>query len=241
MTENLLASIENNYNHVLKNIEKSARKVGRDAGSVKLLVVTKGQPIETVRAVVAAGACFLGENYVEDAVPKIGALVDENLEWHMIGHVQSRKARTVSSHFAWVHSIDRLKLARRLDHFCEELGRVMPVLLECNVSHEASKFGWPAWNEDRWPELVNQIFQLLEFPNLEIRGLMTMPPYDPEPEKSRPYFEKLRRLRDYLAGQFPQINLSELSMGMSGDYQVAVQEGATIVRVGTAIVGQRPY
>ena len=231
--------IQDSFHRVQENIARAAQSVGRDADAVKLVVVTKGHPVETAQAVVAAGACCLGENYVEHALPKIEALADQQIEWHMIGHVQSRKARPVSEHFAWVHSVDRLKIARRLDNFAAEFGRVIPILLECNVSREESKFGWQAWDEVHWPEFVGAISPLMELPNLEMRGLMTMPPFDPDPEKSRPYFEKLRRLRDFLADQIPQINWSELSMGMSGDYEVAVQEGATIVRVGTAIVGRR--
>jgi hypothetical protein len=157
----------------------------------------------------------------------------------MIGDVQCRKARVVSEYFDWVHSLDSFKLARRLDNFSREYNRVLPVLLECNVSHEDSKFGWSAWDEDRWPEFADEMSPIFELPNLAVRGLMTMPPYNPDPEKSRRYFVKLRKLQDFLAGKFPQASFSELSMGMSADYQVAVQEGATIVRVGTAIVGQR--
>jgi pyridoxal phosphate enzyme (YggS family) len=241
MTEKLFAMIQKKYDHVLENIRNTAQLVERDADSIKLLVVTKGHSIETVRAVVAAGATLLGENYVEDALPKINTLARDDIEWHMIGHVQSRKARSVSTHFSWVHSVDRLKLARRLNNFAGEVDRMLPVLLECNVSQEASKYGWPAWDDGRWSELADTIGPILEMENLEIRGLMTMPPFDPDPEKSRPYFKKLRRLRDYMADQYPQASWSELSMGMSGDYEVAVQEGATIVRVGTAIVGSRTY
>lgn len=232
-------TIQNNYQRVCEGIAQAAQSVGRAVGDIKLVVVTKGHSIETVRAVLAAGANHLGENYVEHALPKIEALADQKIEWHMIGHIQSRKARDVSEHFAWVHSIDRLKIARRLADFAGEYGRVIPILLECNVSSEASKFGWHAWDETHWSELAAEIVPLMELPNLEVRGLMTMPPYDPDPETSRSYFEKLRRLRDYLALQFPQAKWAELSMGMSGDYRVAVQEGATMVRVGTAIVGPR--
>lgn len=231
--------IQDNYQRVQENIAREAQLVGRDADAVKLVVVTKGHSTEIARSVVAAGAVCLGENYVEDALPKIEALSDQEIEWHMIGHVQSRKARAVSANFAWVHSVDRLKLAHRLNKFAGEVERVIPILLECNISREASKFGWPAWDEMSWPEVAGAMMPLMELHNLEVRGLMTMPPFDPDPEKSRPYFGKLRRLRDYLADRFPQENWSELSMGMSGDYQVAVQEGATIVRVGTAIVGPR--
>ena len=231
--------IQDNFLRVQENITQAAQSVDREADAVKLVVVTKGHPVEIAQAVVDAGARCLGENYVEHALPKIEALADQQIEWHMIGHVQSRKARPVSEHFAWVHSVDRLKIARRLNNFAAEFGRVVPILLECNVSREESKFGWQAWDEAHWPEFAAAISPLMDLPNLEVRGLMTMPPFDPDPEKSRPYFEKLRRLRDFLTDQFPQANWAELSMGMSGDYEVAVQEGATIVRVGTAIVGRR--
>lgn len=231
--------IQDNLQRVSENIAKAAQSVGREPDAVKLVVVTKGHPLETAQVVVDAGASCLGENYIEQALPKIEALADCQIEWHMIGHVQSRKARPVSEHFAWVHSVDRLKIARRLNNFAAEFGRVIPILLECNVSREESKFGWSAWDEVRWLEFAEKIAPLMELPNLEVRGLMTMPPFDPDPEKSRPYFGKLRQLRVFLTDQFPHTNWSELSMGMSGDYQVAVQEGATIVRVGTAIVGRR--
>ena len=239
MSEELIDTIQNNYRRVRENIEKAAHSVGRDPCSVKLLVVTKGQPIEKIQAVLSAGGNFFGENYVEEATSKIKTLADQQIEWHMIGHVQSRKARLVSEYFDYVHSLDSYKLARRLDNFSRENNRVLPVFLECNVSQEESKFGWSAWDEDRWPEFADEISSIMELPNITVRGLMTMPPYDPDPEKSRPYFVKLRRLQDLLMGKFPQTNFSELSMGMSGDYHIAVQEGATIVRVGTAIVGQR--
>ncbi len=231
--------IQDNFYRVQEKIAQVTHSVGRDAASVKLVVVTKGHPVAAAQAVVSVGAGCLGENYVEDAIPKIEALAGQQVEWHMIGHVQSRKARPVSEHFAWVHSVDRLKIARRLDGFAAEFGRVIPILLECNVSSEESKFGWPAWEETRWPELVDEVAPLMDLPNLEVRGLMSMPPFDPDPENSRPYFKKLRRLSEFLASHFPQAHWSELSMGMSGDYVVAVQEGATIVRVGTAIVGDR--
>jgi pyridoxal phosphate enzyme (YggS family) len=240
MEENLYQTIKGNYERVQTEIADAADLVKRNASDIKLVVVTKGQPFEIVQAVVAAGAGCLGENYVEEALPKISAMTDSEIEWHMIGHVQSRKARPVSEHFAWVHSVDRLKIARRMNKFAGEAGRIIPILLECNVSSEASKFGWPTWDEAQWMEFAGEITPLMDYPNLEVRGLMTMPPFDPDPETSRPYFKKLHRLRNFLADQLPQIKWSELSMGMSGDFKVAVQEGATIVRVGTAIVGPRP-
>jgi pyridoxal phosphate enzyme (YggS family) len=168
------------------------------------------------------------------------AAVATRVEWHMIGHVQSRKAQMVAENFAWVHSLDSLKLARRLDRFAAEAGRRLPVLLECNVSGEATKFGWPAWDENRWPELLPALGEVAELPNLELRGLMTMAPFFDQPEAARPYFQRLKRLQGFLAEALPRVQLTELSMGMSGDFIAAIQEGATLVRVGTAILGSRP-
>jgi hypothetical protein len=202
--------------------------------------VTKGQPIEHAKAVIAAGARHLGENYVEDAIFRIKSIDQEYLSWHMIGHVQSRKARLVCEYFDWLHSLDSVKLAKRLNSVLEESAKKLPVLLEMNVSGEESKFGFPAWIEGQWLDLVDQVSQLIRLPNLEICGLMTMAPFSHNPEDSRPYFKRLREMQQQLAKDFPQVDWRELSMGMSSDFEVAVQEGATIVRVGEAILGKRP-
>jgi pyridoxal phosphate enzyme (YggS family) len=183
----------------------------------------------------------LGENYPEEALEKIQALgLIDAVEWHMIGHVQSRKAGLVVGNFALLHSLDSLKLARRLDRFSAEAGRSLPVLLEFNVGGEASKYGWPAWQEGRWQELLPEISEVLALPHLEVRGLMAMPPLGNDPEASRPYFSRLRRLSEFLSENFSPASWHELSMGTSADYEVAVQEGATLVRVGQAILGARP-
>ncbi len=232
-------SVPARYHLVLDRIAHAARRGGRRPEAVQLVVVTKGHPLEAVRQVVEAGARHLGENYLEEALPKIEALGGEPLTWHMIGHVQSRKARPVAEHFAWVHSVDRLKLARRLSAFAAESGRSLPVLLECNVSGEESKFGWPAWDERAWPALADELAPLLELPALDVRGLMTMAPFVDDPEEVRPVFRRLRSLRDFLARRFPRLPWEHLSMGMSGDFEVAIEEGATFVRVGTAIMGPR--
>jgi len=163
------------------------------------------------------------------------------VEWHMIGHVQSRKAQLVPGNFNLLHSLDSLKLANRLDRFCGEVGRKLPVLLEFNVGGEDSKSGWLAGDESQWPSLLSELAAVIALQHLQVRGLMTMPPLGGTAEFSRPFFQKLRGLQEYLASQFPQVDFSELSMGTSGDYEVAVQEGATIVRIGTAIVGARQY
>ena len=238
----LVQSIRERYLETLENIAIAARSVGRDPESIKLIVVTKAQPVEVARAAIEAGAQFLGENYPEQGVMKLQSLREFSaVEWHMIGHVQSRKAQLVAENFNFLHSLDSLKLAKRLDRFCGEAGRILPVLLEFNVGEEESKSGWPAWNEELWPTLLDELSLVIALPNLKVNGLMTMPPLGATAEFSRPFFKKLKRLQKYLSLQFPQVDFSELSMGTSGDYEVAVQEGATWVRVGTAIVGARQY
>jgi pyridoxal phosphate enzyme (YggS family) len=157
----------------------------------------------------------------------------------MIGHVQSRKARLVADHFALLHSLDSLKLAQRLDRFAADANHVLPTLIEFNVSGEESKSGWDASDESRWDALHPQVRSILDLPNLRVNGLMTMPPLGTDPEDSRRFFQRLRRLRDSLASHFPQADWRELSMGTSADFAVAVEESATLVRVGTAIVGSR--
>jgi hypothetical protein len=238
----LVESIRERYLETLDRIASAAKRAGRNPSEIRLVVVTKAQPVEVARAAVEAGATILGENYAEEGVMKIQSLRNfSGVEWHMIGHVQSRKAALVSGNFNFMHSLDSLKLAKRLDRFCEEAGRKLPVLLEFNVGGEESKSGWEASNEARWRELSTEVSQVLMLPNLQVRGLMTMPPLGKTPESSRPFFQTLRRLQGFLSSQFPQADLSELSMGTSSDYEIAVEEGATFVRVGTAIVGPRNY
>ena len=238
----LVASIRENYQLALDQIATAARKSRRDPDEIRLVVVTKSQPLEIVRAAIEGGVRILGENYPEEAVTKIQSLAGQTgVEWHMIGHVQSRKARLVADHFALLHSLDSLKLARRLDRFAAEGNRVLPVLLEFNVGGEESKAGWDAADESQWGAFLPEIVELLDLSHLRVAGLMTMPPLETNPDDSRRYFQRLRALRDSLASEFPQTDWSELSMGTSADYPVAVEEGATLVRVGTAIVGARQY
>jgi pyridoxal phosphate enzyme (YggS family) len=236
-----MSRIAENFQYVLGQIERAARSAGRTPSDVRLVVVTKGHPLQVARKAVEAGAKYLGENYVEEGVEKILALSGEvRVEWHMIGHVQSRKAHQVCEHFAWVQSVDSLKLAARLDRFSGELDRKLPILLECNVSGEETKFGFAAWDERRWETVIQEIAAILEFENLDVRGLMTMAPLVPDPEEARPYFRRLRLLAGFLKERFPGNAWEELSMGMSADFEVAIQEGATLVRVGQAILGPRP-
>ena len=238
----LMNSIRERYLGALDVIASAAKRSGRSAEAVRLVVVTKSQPVDVVWAVIEAGAGILGENYAEEGVTKIQSLRDFSaVEWHMIGHVQSRKAALIAQNFNFMHSLDSLKLAKKLDRFCGEFGRTLPVLLEFNVGGEASKGGWEASDETRWAELSGEISEVFALPNLRVRGLMSMPPLGESAEFSRPYFQKIRRLQEHLVSQFRGADLAELSMGTSSDYEVAVEEGATFVRVGTAIVGPRNY
>ena len=240
--DDLVKLIRERYQSTLERIAAAAQRAGRDPRSVQLVVVTKSQPVEVARAAIEAGAAILGENYPEEGATKIQSLKEFSaVEWHMIGHVQSRKAHIVVQNFAVMHSLDTLKLASRLNRFCGEAGRTLPTLLEFNVGGEESKSGWPAWNEERWPDLLPEIDEIFTLPHLKVSGLMAMPPISEVPEDSRPYFQKARRLQAFLAARFPQAEIGQLSMGTSTDFEVAVEEGATLVRVGTAIVGPRKY
>jgi pyridoxal phosphate enzyme (YggS family) len=241
LKQTLALQIRTRYELVREKIEKTANLVGRQSDLIRLVVVTKMHPLDTILAALEAGIYDLGENYVEEAVGKIDAIGAVNgLTWHMIGHIQSRKADLVARNFDYVHSIDSLKLTSRLERGASECGRNLPILLECNVSGEESKFGFPAWNKTQWVTLLTEIDKIAQFPHLEIRGLMTMPPLYDDAEKTRPFFRRLRELRDYLVEHVPQGNWQELSMGTSNDFTAAVEEGATLVRVGTAILGSRP-
>ncbi len=233
--------IKQNLEHIHANMKQAADKAGRGASDIKLVAVTKLMPLETIMAGIEAGIRIFGENYPEQAAEKITALdFREDIKWHMIGHIQSRKTTTVCEHFNMVHSLDRLKIARHLDKDCRELKKIMPTLIEVNISGEDSKYGWPAWDDKQWPKLVDTLKKIVEFKNLKINGLMTMPPYFEDPEKTRPYYQLLKRLQDYLISEMPGVNWDELSIGTSFDYEVAIEEGATIIRLGTEIFGPRP-
>lgn len=238
----LVQAIRERYNATLDVIAAAAKRSGRTPEAVRLVVVTKTQTLEVTQAVIEAGAVILGENYPEEGAMKIQSLANFSaVEWHMIGHIQSRKAQIVAQNFHTVHSLDSSKLANRLNRFCEEAGRSLPVFLEFNVGGEESKSGWDASSEANWSVLVDEVGALLTLSHLQVRGLMTMPPLGMSAEASRPYFQKLKRLQQFLREQFPAAKFDELSMGTSTDFEVAVEEGATLVRVGTAIVGPRVY
>ncbi|MFQ5612865.1 MAG: YggS family pyridoxal phosphate-dependent enzyme [Anaerolineae bacterium] len=238
-----------NLARVQARILQAARRAGRDPDEITLIGVCKTQPVERVIAAYQAGLRHFGENRVEEAELKIPAfhreLPDAGVTWHMIGHIQSRKAGRVLAHFDAIHAVDSLKLAQRLNRLAEAQGleRRTPILLECNVSGEASKFGFNLSNwqtePDRFDEFKAVIRQIAPLDRVQIQGLMTMAPIVPDPEEARPVFQTLFELGQRLRAEFPDLDWSQLSMGMTDDFEVAIEEGATQVRVGRAIFGPR--
>ena len=224
---------------VRERIGRAAALAGRAQDSVRLIAVTKRCPPADVRAAAEAGQTEFGENRIEEAVPKIEA-AGSGLFWHMIGHVQSRKAAQVArTDFSLIHSVDTLRLARRLSESACGAGVRRPVLLECNTSGEASKAGFAASQPAGWQALVPLFGQIAELEGVQIRGLMTMAPLAAPADAVRACFAQLRQLSDYLREQVPSAAWEHLSMGMTDDFELAIAEGATLVRVGRAIFGER--
>ncbi len=237
--------ISENIEQVRATIAAACDRSGRDPATVTLLAVSKRQPEAAVLAAQAAGVQHFGENRVEEAIAKIPAVnVQSNqpITWHMVGHIQSRKARDIPSLFTVVHSVDRLKLATKLSQLMVERDAILDVLLEMNVSGEASKSGFRAmgWAESKTvrTSIWQTVEQILDLSGLRVRGLMTMAPIVPDQEQVRPIFADLAALRQAIIDSLA-VELPDLSMGMTDDYPVAVEEGATIVRVGRAIFGPR--
>jgi hypothetical protein len=216
----------------------SARRAGRRAEDVALMAVSKTHPPERIREAYSAGLRLFGENRVQEFSGKVSALADlAGAEWHMIGHLQTNKAGRAVELFAAVDSVDSVKLAEKLDSAARSLGKKISVLVEVNVGGESAKSGVALDSR----ELEDLLLAAPRFEALEFRGLMTVPPFADDPEQARPYFRKLRELRDAItARKLPAVGTDSLSMGMSHDFEVAIEEGSTCVRVGTAIFGTRP-
>jgi pyridoxal phosphate enzyme (YggS family) len=232
--------IAHNYQSVLGKIEQAAIKSNRDPGGIKLVVVTKSQPLDRIKAVIDLGARHLGENRVEEALPKMESLaVVKNLHWHMIGHVQSRKAKYVLNVFHLVHSLDSLKLAGIYDRLSTEEGSVLPVLLEMNVGGESAKYGWDVSMAELIGPVIEKVDDIVRLPHLAVRGVMTVAPLKRSTDELRRIFQRVKRVQMDLKAKYPNKDIIELSMGMSSDFTVAVEEGATLVRIGEAIMGQR--
>jgi pyridoxal phosphate enzyme (YggS family) len=227
-------SIADRLTAVRARIEDAARSAGRDPASVRLVAVSKTFPVEAIREAFVAGQRDFGENRVQEALQKIARSTDLPIRWHLVGHLQTNKARKAAPVFAMIQSVDRVELLQRLDRAAAESGAAPELLIQVDLAGEATKFGAP-------PVEVPRLFEAAAACRAaRVVGLMTLPPLPDTPEDSRPWFRRLRELRDeWLAAGVPAEMLRELSMGMSGDFEVAISEGATIVRVGTAIFGSR--
>jgi len=240
-----MSTIRDNLQRVREKIEGAALRAGRDPSEIKLVAVSKTVEAVRIKEAIEEGVSILGENYVQEAQKKIeeigrpackdstsrNIVEGRRVAWHFIGHLQSNKAKYAVKLFEMIHSLDSIALAEELNHRAEQADRVIKVLIEVNLSGEGTKFGT---DEEKISNLGRRVIQLN---HLSLEGLMTMPPYFDSPEMSRPYYIKLRKLREKLVRQ--GIPLSDLSMGMSNDFEIAVEEGATYVRVGTAIFGPR--
>ena len=243
-----MSALADNLRRVQDRIAAATLRAGRDPDGVMLVAVSKTQPVETILAAYELGVRHFGENRVEEAAQKIPAVrtrlpPDAGILWHMVGHVQSRKAETVVRLFEWVHSVDSLKLAERLSRFAEQQDKTLRVLLEFNVAGEAGKYGFSVQGEraDRDSKLIDALHQIGILPHLRVEGLMTMAPIVAEAEQARPIFRALCEWRDQLAvfSKREDYYRPHLSMGMTDDFEVALEEGATIVRIGRAIFGER--
>ena len=230
-------SITQNVAEVRQRIAAAARRVGRNPPEVTLMAVSKTFAPERIREAYAAGLRVFGENRVQEFAGKARTLTDlRDAEWHMIGHLQTNKAAKAVELFTAVDSVDSLRLAGRLNDSAQQIGKKLGVLIEVNVGGEAAKSGMPPES----PELMELLQSAPSLEHLEFRGLMTIPPFAEDPQQARPYFRKLRELRDrILARKLPTIRMGVLSMGMSHDFEVAIEEGSTCVRIGTAIFGER--
>lgn len=231
----IIMAIAEHLEQIHCRIAAAAIQAGRSPADVRLVAVSKTRPAADVSAAFQAGQIIFGENYVQELNAK-APLVQEPVEWHFIGHLQSNKVRQIAGLVTVIHSVDRLSLAEEISRQWAKLGKVCDVLIQVNVACEATKSGT---TEEGALELVRAISGL---PGLRVRGLMTMPPFFDDPEAARPYFRELKRLAGLIASQeIPGVEMNELSMGMSGDFEAAIQEGSTLVRVGTAIFGERRY
>ena len=230
-----------NLQNVQQRISDAAKSAGRDPQKIKLVAVTKKQPVEVIRALPTDLVSILGENYVGDTQQKQEELgtCARLFQWHLIGTLQSRKTKYIPSLFSYMHSLDRLSIAKRLSKEFSQHQSRLSVLLQLNMANEPTKSGWFLDLEKPSTDILSEIDEVIHLPNLIVHGLMCMPPYSENPEDSRKYFIAMRKFQALFSRHFPDCDFSELSMGTSFDFEVAVQEGATYVRIGESIFGKR--
>ncbi|MFH1147332.1 MAG: YggS family pyridoxal phosphate-dependent enzyme [Pseudomonadota bacterium] len=224
--------LSENINAIKKRIEEASRRSGREISSVKLLAATKSIPVPVLKEAISLGLGLFGENYIQEARKKIEEM-GRAVSWHFIGRLQTNKAKYAVRLFDLIHSLDGEDLALELNRRAAAIPRILPVLIEVNLGAETAKGGIAP------REICAFLGRLSGLSSISVRGLMTMPPCFDDPERARPHFRKLREIRDDIRAEFPGMNLSELSMGMTGDFEAAIEEGATIIRVGTALFGPR--
>jgi len=226
--------LENRLEHIRKRIGRVACACGRDPESIQLVAVSKTVSAVRVQEAIDAGVTILGENYIQEAREKINTLSAFDVSWHLIGHLQTNKAKYAVRFFDLIHTVDRYKLARELDKQAQKIDKIQSILVQVNISGELTKSGCAP------EETGNLLKQISQLENIRVEGLMTMPPFFDQPQKVRPFFAALCEMRqEIIARRIPGISMDELSMGMTGDFETAIEEGATMVRIGTAIFGPR--
>ena len=231
--------IKENIDKVKARISQAAKRSGRDEREISLVAVTKQKPAAVIKELVENGVRKIGESYLQEAVFKIDLLEKYDIEWHMIGNIQQGKEKNVARLFQVVHSVGTKKTAQELNKYAAVNDIKLPVYLELNVSGESTKHGWQVKDDQMLKKILPEFEEILDYSSLTVLGLMTMAPYSINPDDARPYFKRMRKIRDNLASTVTCSSITDLSMGMSGDFEVAIEEGATVVRIGSALVGLR--
>jgi pyridoxal phosphate enzyme (YggS family) len=239
MTENTQEQLHERLDKVKERVKHASSAAGRDPEEIEVVVVTKNKSAAVIKQLVELGIGSIGESYLKEALFKQSLLKDYDIEWHMIGVLQKSKVKDTIGKFKQIHSVDSISLAGEIQKRALKQNLSVPVYLEMNLSNEDSKHGWKYSTEEDQEQFLAEFKNIQRYDALNVIGLMTMAPYSVDPENSRSYFRKLRQIRDTLITQFDNIEELGLSMGMSGDFEVAIEEGATILRIGSAIVGER--
>ena len=229
-----MINLKTNLDTINRQIFETAKACNRSSDAVKLIAVSKRKSVRAVKDAIDAGAEQFGENYIQEAVEKIDIIADESITWHFIGHLQSNKAKFAVKYFEYIHTVDKFKLAKEINRQAKKINKIQKILLQINIGEELTKSGARIENAI---ELVKQIHG---FENLSIEGLMCMPPFFDDPEEARSYFRQLVQIKKKIMDEnFNNVSMDHLSMGMSSDFKVAIEEGSTMVRVGTSIFGNR--